>query len=1092
MKIKKISGRHAFRIGIEVTILAILLFVSCASALSNSGGGNWQHYKNITLDNSGSTLTDYQVLVNLTGSNFPVNAQVSGADVRFTNLTGKEMKYWIEKWDPANSSALVWVNVTNIPSGTSTIRMFYGNTLATSSSNGAATFEFFDDFEGSYDSSWTLGGTAGTNPSASTDRKYTGIYSLKSPSGSPTGGKYLTKSDKNFGTNISVDVEFYDPNSDTNTSNMFFADDGIAAAGEGVGSVAGITTVYAKRIGSTFSATSVARTTGWHKLSFHSSSSGTEIFIDNTSVGSNATPMNMSRLLLGSPWAGPILVTNYYYDTVIVRKHVPTDIANTVGAEQNKPTVVYVDVAYSDGNAGGHFYGYDAFNTIQGGVNAVAIDGMITVNPGTYTEPSVGTQMVISKNLSIIGVDEATTIIKPSADTGTTDDLRGWFLINSGVNFNMTGVTLDGTGKKINIAIFSHGPGTIRNSTIKNMVYNPSTDYAGRCIATYDANMVIDGVTLSNIGRIGIYVGSNVTNAVISNNMYTGKGVGNWLDYGIEVESGGIATIIGNTVSNCTGVANDGSTSAGILATTYFNPGTTATIIGNDIKDNTIGIAVGYDAADTTTVIAHYNNFTGNEEGVNSTNATVNATLNWWGSASGPGPVGPGTGDNVSTNVLYNPWLGQTPTLIKYYMPFLYQRADLIYDAGVHVQNDGTTSANVTIQFYYLNGTSAGSGTYTVLPGELMTKHAFDITGTMPAFVGPAVVTSNVSVQVQGYINTVNEGVYSIAPSLTVPATSSYIPFLYQRADNIYDAGVQVFNPGPGTATVTINMYYLNGTLAGSNTSTVGPNAEISKYAFDITGTMPAFVGPVEITSDEPVVAQGFIRTRASLIYSIAPSVITPVLEAYLPFLYQRADNIYDAGVQVYNPGPGTATVTINMYYLNGTLAGSNTSTVGPKAEVSKYAFDIAGTMPAYVGSAEITSSGQAVVAQGFIRTRASLVYSIAPQVRKPVSIEKAHLPFLYQTVSATHDAGIQVMNPGSGVAEVNITLYYPDGTFAGRNTSIVSPKAEVSKYVFDIAPTSVDFSGSVVVEANQSVVSQGFIRKRSSLIYSIAPPVER
>jgi len=144
------------------------------------------------------------------------------------------------------------------------------------------------------------------------------------------------------------------------------------------------------------------------------------------------------------------------------------------------------------------------------------------------------------------------------------------------------------------------------------MGYNPSTDYAGRGIATYDANMVIDGVTLSNIGRIGIYVGSGVTNAVISNNMYTGKGVGNWLDYGIEVERGGIATITGNNVSNNKGVANDGSTSAGILATTYFNPGTTATIIGNDIKDNTVGIAVGYDAADTTTVIAHYNNFTGN------------------------------------------------------------------------------------------------------------------------------------------------------------------------------------------------------------------------------------------------------------------------------------------------------------------------------------------------------------------------------------------------------------------------------------------------------------------------------------------------
>ena len=35
----------------------------------------------------------------------------------------------------------------------------------------------------------------------------------------------------------------------------------------------------------------------------------------------------------------------------------------------------------------------------------------------------------------------------------------------------------------------------------------------------------------------------------------------------------------------------------------------------------------------------------------------VNATYNWWGSASGPSGVGPGNGDVVSGNVIYDPWL---------------------------------------------------------------------------------------------------------------------------------------------------------------------------------------------------------------------------------------------------------------------------------------------------------------------------------------------------------------------------------------------------------------------------------------------------
>ena len=35
----------------------------------------------------------------------------------------------------------------------------------------------------------------------------------------------------------------------------------------------------------------------------------------------------------------------------------------------------------------------------------------------------------------------------------------------------------------------------------------------------------------------------------------------------------------------------------------------------------------------------------------------ANATCNWWGAADGPGPVGPGSGSNVTTDVAYAPWL---------------------------------------------------------------------------------------------------------------------------------------------------------------------------------------------------------------------------------------------------------------------------------------------------------------------------------------------------------------------------------------------------------------------------------------------------
>ncbi len=134
-------------IGMLMASLSILL-MGVAQALTNSGGGSWQYYRTITINNNGNALTNYQVLVNLTESNFPVNARASGADIRFTDANGTELSYWIENWDYAGRSARVWINVTNIPAnGITSMTMHYGNPKAVSSSNGTNTFDFFDDFE---------------------------------------------------------------------------------------------------------------------------------------------------------------------------------------------------------------------------------------------------------------------------------------------------------------------------------------------------------------------------------------------------------------------------------------------------------------------------------------------------------------------------------------------------------------------------------------------------------------------------------------------------------------------------------------------------------------------------------------------------------------------------------------------------------------------------------------------------------------------------------------------------------------------------------------------------------------------------------
>ena len=272
--------------------------------------------------------------------------------------------------------------------------------------------------------------------------------------------------------------------------------------------------------------------------------------------------------------------------------------------------------------------------TIRRALDVAAAGSTINITNGTYTEGNP--QLVINKDVTLSGENKELTIIKPAQNTNNSGDGRGFIVVNSGVDINLSSVTVDGDGKLVNIGILSHGTGTIDNCILKNIGYYPSgPSYAGRGIAFYDNNMTISNNTLSNIGRIGIYTyGASVTNGQILNNTFVGKGEGNYLDYGIEVEGGAKAIISGNHISNCQGIASvDNSGSAGIMATTFFANGTQAEVTNNIFENNSVGIAVGYDLTDQTTVIAHQNSFLNNDYAISSSAPVVNATCNWYGTA---------------------------------------------------------------------------------------------------------------------------------------------------------------------------------------------------------------------------------------------------------------------------------------------------------------------------------------------------------------------------------------------------------------------------------------------------------------------------
>jgi hypothetical protein len=118
----------------------------------------WGFRRPVAIANtSGITLTDYQVRVTLDAAFDFAKARADGSDVRCTAADGStQIPFWIESWDVAGTKAILWTKVPSIPSGGTTIYLYYGNSAASSASDGSATFMLFDD-------SW-LGGIDNLNP----------------------------------------------------------------------------------------------------------------------------------------------------------------------------------------------------------------------------------------------------------------------------------------------------------------------------------------------------------------------------------------------------------------------------------------------------------------------------------------------------------------------------------------------------------------------------------------------------------------------------------------------------------------------------------------------------------------------------------------------------------------------------------------------------------------------------------------------------------------------------------------------------------------------------------------------------------------
>jgi hypothetical protein len=106
----------------------------------------WRYRRAVIIDNTAnpSTLADYQVLVVVDTATLISEGKMvyDCRDIRFTDEDGVTIiPHWVERATCNTSSTRIWIRVPSIPGGSAkTVYMYYGNILATSTSNSTAVW----------------------------------------------------------------------------------------------------------------------------------------------------------------------------------------------------------------------------------------------------------------------------------------------------------------------------------------------------------------------------------------------------------------------------------------------------------------------------------------------------------------------------------------------------------------------------------------------------------------------------------------------------------------------------------------------------------------------------------------------------------------------------------------------------------------------------------------------------------------------------------------------------------------------------------------------------------------------------------------
>jgi nitrous oxidase accessory protein NosD len=295
------------------------------------------------------------------------------------------------------------------------------------------------------------------------------------------------------------------------------------------------------------------------------------------------------------------------------------------------------------------------FSTIQAAINAATPGQTIYVYDGIYKE-----NVNVNKALTIEAASH------PIIDGGAAGNcisigangvvISGFEIRNgyNGISGQTSGSTFSNNTIHDNLNILgSAGVGILlwgnndNNVITQNMIY--SNDRQGIFIGYYSTASISTGNTISY-------------NTIFSNGLYRYANGPDASEYGIQLWTADNNLIENNEIYDHDDWFPYGGTfdfAQGI----YLCDSDSNTVVNNNLHNNNYAVGLWHPSRPVVTNFIHYNDIWGNTGyGVRTFDGAplVDARFNWWGDASGPNHASnpSGTGNTISNNVDYSPWLG--------------------------------------------------------------------------------------------------------------------------------------------------------------------------------------------------------------------------------------------------------------------------------------------------------------------------------------------------------------------------------------------------------------------------------------------------